>query len=214
MKNIIITLLLLGIFVASARAQKIIEIDGKPDQHINTLFKKEKRDGFYWAYATGYSPINANHGLVFSARGGWIMDHWFAFGFTGTGFINNFDQLELYDYRQAAQSDLFSLAGGYGGLFIEPIAFPLKAVHVSFPVVFGAGGLSKINNYVYDDYLENTDLFYLIEPGVELEVNFTRWLRFALYGTWRFASDIQLENVSSNALENYTVGAIIKVGLF
>jgi hypothetical protein len=214
MKKTIITLLFLGMFLANGWAQKIIEIDGKPDQHINTLFKKEKRDGFYWAYATGYSPINNDNGLVFSGRAGWIMDHWFAFGFTGTGFINNFDQLELYDYRQPAQTDLFSLAGGYGGLFIEPIAFPLKAVHVSFPVVLGAGGLTKVHNYVNDDFLEKTDLFYLVEPGLELEVNVTRWLRFAIYGTWRFTSDIHLENVSAKALENYTAGAIIKVGLF
>lgn len=214
MKHTFATLLVLLILFTSGWAQQIIEIDGKPDQHINTLFKKEKRDGFYWAYATGYSPINKDHGLVFSGRAGWIMDHWFAFGFTGTGFVNNYDQLELYDYRQSAQSDLFSLVGGYGGMFIEPIVFPLKAVHVSFPVVFAAGGLTKVNNFVNDDFLENTDLFYAIEPGMELEVNFTRWLRFAVYGTWRFASDIQLEKVSPNALENYTVGAIIKVGLF
>ena len=44
----------------------------------------------------------------------------------------------------------YTLAGGYGGIFIEPILGGTKPVHVSFPVLFGVGGVTLIENYGYN----------------------------------------------------------------
>ena len=121
MKRLVSTLVIAVLFLPATFAQKTIRIDGYNNQEINTVFKREKRDGFYGSFATGYSPIDDKNGLVFSSRGGWIMDHWFAFGFAGTGFVNNIDNLDSYYY--SSSTDEYSLAGGYGGLFVEPMLF-------------------------------------------------------------------------------------------
>jgi len=196
MKKIVTTILIAIAFTGSVFAQKYFGIDGYHNEDINTVFKKEKRDGFYWGYSTGYSPINNDNGLVFTTRGGWIMDHWFSFGIAGAGFVNNFDNLDLYSYQSSGSSDIYSLVGGYGGFYLGPILFPLKPVHLSFPVVFGVGAAAKINNYYYNDFVDNGDLFYLVEPGIELEVNFTKWMRIAFFGTYRIASEINILNIA------------------
>ena len=70
-----------------------------------------------------------------------------------------------------------SIAGGYGGIFIEPILGGLKPVHVAFPVLFGVGGAGLVRHYAsgfwnhprYDS--TKGDFFFIVEPAVELEFN-------------------------------------------
>ena len=215
MKKLVSTFIIAILFLPAAFAQKTIHIGNYNNQEINTVFKREKRDGFYGSLATGYSPIDDKNGIVFTSRGGWIMDHWFAFGVAGTGFVNNIDNLDAYYYNSSSTSTDYSLAGGYGGLFVEPMLFPLKPVHLTFPVVFGVGAATRFNDYYYyADYYNDADFFYVVEPGVELEFNFTRWMRIALYGTYRYTSDINIENISKSALRNYSAGIDVKIGLF
>lgn len=213
MKKLVSTFIIAILILPATFAQKTIHIGNYNNQEINTVFKREKRDGFYGSFATGYSPIDNKNSIVFSSRLGWIMDHWFAFGIVGTGFINDIENLDYY-YYNSSSSEEYSLTGGYGGLFAEPMLFPLKPVHLSFPVIFGVGGASRFNNTMnYVDY-SDLDYFYVVEPGVELEFNFTRWMRIAFYGTYRYTSDINIENISSSALRNYTAGVNVKIGLF
>lgn len=209
------TLIILTIALMSmipGHAQKTIKIDNINDQQIKTVFQSNKRDGFYGSISSGYSPIDGKHGMVFSSRGSWIMDHWFAVGIGGTGFVNNVDQLSA-DLSGYLSSDETGLAGGYGGIYLEPMLGPLKPVHLSFPVLFGAGGLTSYTTY-HHTYYDIEDYFFVIEPGIELEVNFTRWLRVAAFTTYRFTSDITIENVNSNALRTWSAGLNFKVGLF
>lgn len=216
MKTIIATLIAM-FFVGQLFAQKTINYDNINDQEINTLFKKNKRDGFYGAFSMGYSPIDNKDGLVVSTRGSWIMDHWFAFGIGATGFVNNVDQLDNYGYNYSSSATTNndpSLVGAYGGIILEPMLAPLKPIHVSFPILIGAGVATTFDNNYYYSYNYAEDFYTVVEPGIELEVNFTKWLRFAAYGTYRYTSKIDIDNVSPDALRSYSVGLIAKIGLF
>jgi hypothetical protein len=189
-----------------------IKISPDDNQEIKTIFKKEKKDGFYGAFSAGYSSIDNKDGLTFSARGCWIMDHCFSVGIGGTGFINELDQIG-FRFNSETNNDL-KLAGGYGGIILEPIIMPLKPVHLSFPILLGAGATSSFKNYDYfsTDYVE--DFFWVIEPQAELEVNFTRWLRFALYAGYRYTSQLNITDISKNALHGYSAGITVKMGMF
>jgi len=136
-----------------------------------------------------------------------------ALGFAGAGFINS------YEYNQALNRDV-SLAGGYGGIFAEPILFPNSIIHVSFPVLFGIGGvaytsfLNEDDNYQQDNQVEETSVFLLIEPGVELEFNILKFMRMAAYFSYRFTNDLDITNVRPDALTNYNIGVRFKFGKF
>jgi|WetSurMetagenome_2_1015567.scaffolds.fasta_scaffold372155_1 hypothetical protein len=215
MKTLTIFLLLTA-FSVSLIAQNTIKIGRDDDQKIHTIFKKEKRDGFYGSLSVGYSPIDNKDGLTFSSRGCWIMDHFFSMGIGGTAFINQLENIPLGIDVTTPNKEL-SLAGGYGGLIVEPILFPLKPLHLSFPILIGAGGAGSYNDYdYYSSYsvYSNGDFFWVIEPQAELELNLTRWLRFALYAGYRYTSELNIEGISKDALRGYSFGATTKIGLF
>jgi hypothetical protein len=211
----LITFFVLTAFSISLVAQNTIRISRDDDQKIHTIFKKEKRDGFYGSLSTGYSLIDNKDGMTFSSRGCWIMDHFFSMGIGGTAFINQLDNIPLgFD---VTSSNEISLAGGYGGLIVEPIIFPLKPLHLSFPIMVGAGGAASFNDYEYfSSYsvYSNGDFFWVVEPQAELELNLTRWFRLALYAGYRYTSDLNIEGISKDALRGYSFGVTTKIGLF
>ncbi len=214
MKTLIFTITIF-LFSVSLFAQKTIKIDDESNdsQEVKTLFKKDKRDGFYYSVSAGYAPIDNKNGVVTSMRGSWIMDHFFAIGVGGTAFINELDELDLDLLLSNEPGDL-NLAGGYGGIIFEPMIFPLKPIHLSFPVLVGVGAASAFENYSYYSSLNISDFFWVVEPMAELEVNFTSWLRIAVYGGYRFTSDLDIDGISKDALRNYSAGLTLKMGLF
>src|SRR5512145_303239 len=102
-------------------------------------------------------------------------------------------------YDEVAQEDI-SLAGGYGGFFFEPVVFPKYPVHVSFPILIGAGGVAVVRDSDSDDDWEDdfkseaSDAFMVIEPGVEVELNITRFFKFCLGGYYRYTSEIEVRD--------------------
>ena len=220
MKHTILALTIC-LFAISSMAQQVIKIDDfsekttrNDDDDIQTVFKRGNRDGFYGALSVGYSPIDNTDGMVFSSRGCWIMDRWFAIGLGGTGFVNNLNQIEDYLLDNTFNERSY-LAGGYGGLVIEPILASRKPVHLSFPILLGGGAIAPVAEDTHTQpYSEIEDVYFVAEPGIELEVNFTKWLRIAAFATYRYTSNIDIEYVSKDALRSYSAGLTFKVGLF
>jgi hypothetical protein len=190
-----------------------------PDQ-IRTLFGNHNSQGGYGSLHMSYSEINGIEGINMGARAAWVAGHGLALGIAGMGFMNN--------YRPVSFNQQSNLAGGYGGFFIEPILFPRFPVHLAFPVLIGAGGIAysvtndneNIKNFT--SYVEDTDVFFLTEPGAELEFNITRFFRLSLGAYYRITSGIQLDEtaslyndqVSSTALKGLSLGINLKFGKF
>lgn len=211
MKTFVVLILIMFI-TSNLFAQEIIKAERTNDQEIHTLFKKEKRDGFYGAFSIGYSPIDNKNAMTVSSRGCWIMDHFFSLGIGGTAFVNNLEGLNLNFSDQSNNGT--NLAGGYGGIILEPILLPLKPLHLSFPIMIGVGATGKFDNYSYfSTYLVN-DFFWVVEPQAEVEINFTRWLRLSLYAGYRYTSELNITDISKDALRGYSTGVTIKMGLF
>ena len=175
-----------------------------------------KSIGGYGGFGVGYTLIDDNSSVTFDARGGIILGHWFAMGIGGGAFVSP------YEYNVAHSTDL-SLAGGYGGFFGEIILMPRSQVHLSFPVLIGLGGAAISTRYNPNsgtdvtNYVEETSIFTVIEPSVELEFNFTKFFRMAGFFSYRYATDLEFDNtyeVSPDALVNYTVGLRFKFGKF
>jgi hypothetical protein len=208
----LIAIFLFTAFSVSLIAQETMKVGPDEDQRIKTIFKKEKRDGFYGAFSVGYSPIDKKDGVVFSSRGCWIMDHFFSIGVGGTGFVNEFEDVP-FDFSFNTDNDN-SLAGGYAGLIIEPILLPLKPLHLSFPILVGAGAAGAFNDYEYFSTYYVDDFFWVVEPQAELELNLTRWFRLAFYAGYRYTSELNIEGISKDALRGYSAGVTMKMGLF
>jgi hypothetical protein len=151
------------------------------NKEMKTLLGRNRSGGGYGSFTTGYTTIDNKHALLFGGRFSWIASHTVGIGIGATGFINE------YHYEPSIDKNVF-LTGGYGGLYIEPILFPRFPVHLSFPVLFGAGGISFISkdDNFNNNFIENSKAFLLIEPSAELELNLTRFFRLAFGATYRF----------------------------
>ncbi len=191
------------------------------NDEVQTIFSKRKSNGGYGAFSMGYSQIGGRDALISGARGAFIFDHSFAIGIGGYGFVNN---LDYQSYNNINPDDKFMLAGGYGGLFVEPILGGTKPVHLSFPILIGMGGIALVDNYdwgwdwdvdpYHSGYEYDHDLFFVIEPSVELEFNLARFFRTALYASYRFTSEIDLYETDKDVLNGFNFGATFKFGKF
>jgi hypothetical protein len=178
----------------SAQENKDLVYDDKQDD-IQTLFGNHSIvHGGYGAITFAYSEIDHFNAASIGGRGAWIIGHWFAIGIGGTGFINDINY-------NTAEDQYTNLTGGYGGLLLEPIIIPTFPVHISLPVLAGAGGIAYVTSHgiaeVYEPptYVEDATSFFIVEPGAELELNFLKHIRIALGITYRFTSEIILNDV-------------------
>jgi hypothetical protein len=201
-------LLILGFGVLMAMAQ-----EESKNEEISTIFSKSRSNGGYGAISFSYTQLDGKDAFMMGARGSWIIDHSFAIGLGGCGFVNDLNHHHWMD------NDLtYNLAGGYGGIYLEPIIGPRLPVHISFPVLFGVGGITNIangnweNNWMFDN--GNEDEFLIMEPAVELEFNMTRHMRLAGSFGYRFTSDIEMDNTNPDVLEGFNVGIVLKFGKF
>lgn len=213
MKKTIILPVLLILFCTSTLAQDP-EFEYYKNGEIKTLLGRSREGGVYGAFTSGYSVIDHNHAVLFGGRFGWLSSHFIGIGFGATGFMNEFHYEPILNNRA-------SLAGGYGGIYIEPILFPRFPVHLSFPVLFGAGGISYISkdNSQNDNLIEDSEAFLIIEPAAELELNLTRFCRLALGATYRFPTsfDVGLSGQSitnAESLKGFSYTLSIKFGKF
>ena len=215
MKNAITLLICASLLIPALNAQN--ETDYSNDEFKTLFGDRNVSHGGYGAFTINYSQIDGKDAMVMGARGAWVIGHSFALGFAGNGFINDYSvNPDLAGGRNV------NLAGGYGGLLMEPIIFAKFPVHVSIPILVGAGGIaytSTFNPYPYD--YEDFDLFVedatgysLVEPGIELEINVVRFFRLAIGGYYRFTSNISLYDTSPDVLNGWSAGVTLKFGKF
>lgn len=137
-KRIILSALLILVLTAaySQESNSDTRKSSRKNNDMQTILGRHESHGGYGAFSIGYSLIDDRSAVLFGGRFAWIAGHSMAFGFGGTGFINEFR------YDPIADRDI-AMAGGYGGLYIEPILMPKYPVHLSFPVLFAAGGITR-----------------------------------------------------------------------
>ncbi|MFC2079945.1 hypothetical protein ACFLRQ_00560 [Bacteroidota bacterium] len=226
----IISLLLFAIFLVPLYSQdeelkaveKVKDASQKKEHRTNnsreykTLFDPNAGSGGYGAISLGYTQIDGRNGLLMGGRGEWIIGHGLGLGVGGYGFINDpkFNNIDnLY----------YNLTGGYGGFIMEPIIMGRWPVHISFPILIGAGGVA-LTSYSediftviedYDAYFNEASAFFVAEPGVELELNLVRWMRLAFFGNYRYTTKlISTGTINENALNGWSTGITLKLGKF
>jgi len=194
---------------------------------FKTIFQNVESMGGYGAFTVGYLPLGDESAMLIGGRGGVIFNHFLSMGFYGYGFFSSPEYNEQLDdtYR-------YQLAGGCGGIYIEPILGAKQAIHLSFPLFIGGGGINYSNvdfrdNYNYSSDSQNytlaNDRFFIIEPGAEIEFNLFKNYRMSMGGSYRFASKVNLEKqigfenvrfAPQDVLNGFTATLSLKLGLF
>jgi len=178
-------------------------------RQIQTLVGNQRiSSGGYGAVSFYYSKISGEDVLLIGGKGGWIINHKLCLGLAGYGFVNDLE----FDDLIVGKS--LNLSGGYGGLLIEPIISPYDPIHISVPLLIGAGGITYFENNWWKNKAYPSKAFFVFEPGVELELNIIRFMRIALGVSYRLTSNIGIENIDSNNLDGFSGGITLKFGKF
>nr|WP_319399108.1 hypothetical protein [uncultured Carboxylicivirga sp.] len=189
----LLSILLISIVVLSLKAQDTNE--------VKTLFggNKDQSNGGYGAVMIGYSQIWDRDAILIGGRGGWIINHNFALGMGGYGFMTDPKTDPFIMDATTNLNSKYQITGGYGGLLFEPILGAKKPVHLSFPILIGAGGIAYTKHWENNDYnndyreiYEDSDAFFVLEPTIELEFNMLKFFRLAFSASYRYTSNINL----------------------
>lgn len=179
---------------------------------IQTLAGNNHHSGGFGAISFRSGKFNDEPLILTGIRGGWIINRAMAIGFEGFGII------PTAEYENIAPSLPVSsrAVGGYGGMFLEPIFFSNKVVHVTFPVSGGAGWIGYITDWdnSYESELIDDDVFWYLEPGAAIELNVARNFRLNLGASYRFTQDLQLLSTPSTAFDGWNYFLTLKFGHF
>ena len=213
------TLILLALFLSLTTMAQERE---DRDRGMRTIFGSSgiRSNGGYGGITTAYSEIDNRDAIVIGGRGAWLINHQLGIGLAGYGFMT--------EHKMDAElNDDYQLLGGYGGLMFEFIANPNSPFHLSFPLVIGAGGVSYSERDVFSSnsdfnrLSEDSQAFFVVEPGVELEMNMLKFMRLAIGVSYRYTSDMDLTYTGSgnrileaDALHGLNAGVTLKFGKF
>lgn len=203
MKNhkLIATLFFAAIIFMSLSSKAQETDQPTPKKEYKTLFADKDGHidhGFFGGVNFAYSQIDDKPAIAIGGRLAWLINHKFALGLTGNGFFNNMQARHSDDIND------FFLAGGYGGLFIQPIISPNSPIHISFPIVFGIGGVvmeswehieyyDEDDHVHYSDYYFDDDILLVFEPGIEVDFNLISFMRMSIGASYRLTNDLKLE---------------------
>jgi len=198
-------------------AQKYADTHNPKDDKIKSLLSKENDINGFGAVDLKVSEFLGERSLIVGAYGGLVVNRRYLFGIAGYGITTN---LEIEGMVQEGSTNKnLNLHGGYGGIIFGPTIAPNELIHLSFPIVFGAGSFEIVDENFFplptdtDFTVENT-IFFVIEPGVQLEFNITEYFRLAIGGSYRYISGTDLINLVDEDVSGFSGIISFRFGRF
>jgi len=188
--------------------------------NVETIFNGHKKSGGYGAISNKFTSINGEFANMVELYGGWFINQKLLIG---AGFTGSTNFIEVPESFSSMPGLPMSYQYGQVGLVTDYIIASNKAVHVGFHVTTGAGFTcqyyrpSSWSDYdSYDDYDYDYDesWSFVIEPGIQLELNVLKWMRFSPGVSYRFTDGSTGKGLSDKDLSGASVNVTLKFGGF
>ncbi len=185
-------------------------------QEIQTVFKPG-RSGGYGAITNSFTTINGKYANMVGFYGGWYVNSKFLIGVGAKAVTNDLPVLPAYSTIPGAN---MSYAYGQFGLVTEYVVKSNKVMHVAFNLFTGAGFTAQYQrsdwNNDYNPNQSNVDenFFTVVEPGVQVEFNLLKWMRFSPGVSYRATFGSDAVELSDSDLSNISYNLTLKFGRF
>jgi len=192
----------------------------KDNYQISTLFSPgHVSTGGYGAITNKFTTIDGHFANLAGVYGGVYLNHSLLVGFSASALTN--DIRVPMEHSESPLRNLSYMYGQVGG-FGEYAMASDKAVHVTFSLFAGAGfTLQYDRGDWYDDHDDfdwdesaDEDWFFVTEPGVAVEFNILKWMRFSPGVSYRAAFNSDGRGLGDNALSNMSYNVTLKFGKF
>ncbi len=207
--KLLVSILLLSCFFFSQGQDNQVQDD---DGYIEFNDRRNVVHGVYLGVGTYFGEIDGENTYHAHFKVAYVANRQFEVGFAAVGFYSQ------QNFRDS-NFEVLDLAGAYGGLHIEPILFGQSKINLSFPLLIGAGAVV----YVEDDYRREVDIdfdrsdwneVFVLEPGLNLLFNLSRYVQLEAGMRYRFSSKIDLRPNNVKNINGFSAGFGIKVGVF
>lgn len=189
-------------------------------QEIQTLFKRSeiRKSGGYASIGNQFTTINGDFANMPSIYGGWFINRKFLLGL-GMAATTNYIPVPLAH----SQNPLRKMTYQYGqfGLMTEYVAASTHLIHLNFNLLTGAGFVLQYDRKSRDEWdfgddKDNTDpnCFFVMEPGVQVEFNLLKWMRFSPGVSYRRVFGSDARGLSDRSLSNVSYNLSLKFGKF
>ncbi|MEO8472966.1 MAG: hypothetical protein ABI477_12270 [Chryseolinea sp.] len=192
--------------------------DGK--DHVSTLFRGGHfTSGGYGALTNKFTTINGEFANLAGVYGGWYINHSFMIGGSAAALTNNI-RVPLQDSTDPTRN--LSYMYGQVGAVTEYVIASNRTFHVAFNLFAGAGFTIQYQRYNWEkdghdyewDGEEDRNWFTVAEPGVMMEVNVFKWMRFSPGVSYRATFGSDGRGLSDSDLSNISYNATLKFGRF
>jgi hypothetical protein len=180
-----------------------------------TLIDGKIESGGYGAIVLKFGKLYDQNSIFVGGQGGWLINHTFVLGVGGYGLIND---IKIYPVNP---EKIIYLNIGYGGLFLEYIISPKKLVHFNVNSLLGAGKVHYEEKIYDEEFAQEThpksDVFFVIEPGFNLMLNFQKNIRIGVGISYRYTNGIHHEDLPNPQildLSGVTFQLVLKFGSF
>ncbi len=211
-KIILLLLLITGIYSSIAQ-------ESKSTEYIEFNDRRNIVHGIYLGTNLGYGTIKNKSTLTTSIKLAYVANQKFELGIIGTAFYSNQNALNdtSFDDENHVDGDLI---GVYIGAHLEPIFFKQSIINLSFPLLIGGGSVGYIealkenNSLENEGYIIESEDIFVMEPGINVLFNFSRYFQIEAGVKYRFSSKFNLHPGTVNRINGYTFNAGIKIGVF
>jgi hypothetical protein len=185
---------------------------------VQTLFKGKFQSGGYGALTNKFTTIGGKFANISGIYGGWYINHRIMIGAGAAAVTNN-----VRVPQQFSADPLRDMSYEYGqvGLVTEYVAGSDKPLHFVFHLFSGAGFTLQYQRYGwhngnndYDGEIHDENWFFVAEPGVQLEINLFKWMRFSPGVSYRAAFGSDAIGLQDKDLSAFSYNATLKFGKF
>ncbi len=192
-------------------------MDTNDPNEVKSLLSKDNDIKGFGGADLKVGNINHERSLLVGGYGGVIVNKHFIFGLAGYGLATD-NKFFGVPPGQSAEKEL-NLYGGYAGLMVGGVLFPKEMLHVSIPIILGAGNFevsdeNYFNNGIDTNFTVDKSAFFVIEPGFQLEANITSNLRIGAGATYRLVQVSDLIHIKDKELTGHTILLSVRFGRF
>lgn len=194
-------------------------INAKDKKEPETLFSGESHVTGYGCPELKFTQINGDWGIMLGGRGGVIVDKTLSIG--GAAYLL-LTSHKVKDYKDVEPNQNIYIRTLYGGFVFEYINSSDKVVHFTVNSLVGAG-IAGYTESIYcnqcntsrRDWLKEISGYFVVEPGITIDLNVTTFFRISMGGSYRFVSGLNLkEPITNKELSGPSLNLAFKWGGF
>lgn len=155
------------------------------------------------------SQITGETAILTGGSGGWIIDHMVFLGGGGYSLINEIA------YGQTMAGEEQFLRFDYGGLELGFILGSDKLIHLTAHSLFGTGAVGyRYHDLDIEEPETASDLIYVLEPAVNMELNIMKFFRIAAGASYRYVLGVDSEDLTNDDFSGLSAMLMLKFGSF